>query len=143
MNLKIGELSQAADTTAPTIRYYEQIGLLPRPSRTSGQRRYGDEDVRRLTFIRRCRNFGFPIEQVRVLATLLCDSERSCGEARDVAVAHLAAVRKKVRELRALEQNIAALIEASDAACSGGAGADCVMLEELAEPADRRYRIHR
>jgi DNA-binding transcriptional MerR regulator len=134
MELKIGELARASGTTAPTIRYYEEIGLLPRPSRTRGRRRYGEDDVRRLTFIRRCRDFGFPIDQVRILATLTHDNERSCKEARDLAEAHLAAVREKQRELRTLERNIAALIEVADVACPGGSGADCIVLEELANP---------
>ncbi len=64
--LKIGDLAARTGTTAPTIRYYEEIGLLPRADRQdSGQRRYGHEDIKRLTLIRRCRDFGLPIEQVR------------------------------------------------------------------------------
>lgn len=137
MGLKIGELAQVTGTTAPTIRYYEEIGLLALPTRVSGQRRYGDDDVRRLTFIRRCRDFGFPIEQVRILTSLMQDSQRPCGEARDIAEAHLAAVREKLRELHALEHSIAGFIEAADIACPGGSGADCVVLEQLAEPAER------
>ena len=80
---KIGELAERTRTNAPTIRYYEQIGLLPRPDRQEGnQRRYADADVRRLTFIRRCRDFGFSIDQVRALVTLVADRSRSCLEAR-------------------------------------------------------------
>ncbi|MGH3559379.1 MAG: MerR family transcriptional regulator [Mycobacterium sp.] len=135
MGLKIGELAQVTGTTAPTIRYYEEIGLLPTPSRADGRRRYGNDDVRRLTFIRRCRHFGFSIAQVRRLATLMQDGERPCSEARGLAQAHLAVVREKLSELRALEHNIAGFIEAADVACAGGPGADCVVLEELAEPA--------
>ncbi len=144
MGLKIGELAQVTGTTAPTIRYYEEIGLLPTPSRAGGQHRYGDDDVRRLTFIRRCPEFGFRIAQVRRLATLMQDGERPCSEARGLAPAHLAAVREKLSELRALEHNIAAFIEAADVTCSGGPGVDCVVLEELAEPvkpSPRRKRV--
>lgn len=87
--MKIGSLAERTGTNAPTIRYYEEIGLLPRPSRRDGgQRSYGEEDVRRLTFIRRCREFGFPIEQVRTLAALFQDQGRSCMEARDLAYEH-------------------------------------------------------
>jgi hypothetical protein len=64
------------------------------------------------------------------------DSERSCKEARDLAEAHLAAVREKLSELRALEHSIAGFIDAADVACSGGPVADCVVLEELAEPVE-------
>lgn len=137
MGLKIGELAQTTGTTAPTIRYYEDIGLLPRPGRAGGQRRYGPDDVRRLTFIRRCREFGFPIQQVRRLVSLMLNGERSCGEGRDLAKAHLAAVRSKLLELRALEHSIAEFVEEADVACVGGSGAECPVLEELTEPAVR------
>jgi len=132
--LKIGELARETGTTAPTIRYYEEIGLLPAPRRVRAQRHYGDSDVRRLTFIRRCREFGFPIEQVRILARLMQDDDRSCTEARELARAHLAAVREKLLELRALEHGIAGFIEEADAVCQGGLAADCVVLDKLAEP---------
>jgi DNA-binding transcriptional MerR regulator len=93
--------------------------------------------VRRLTFIRRCREFGFPIDQVRTLASLMGDRERSCWDARDLAEAHLRAVREKLRDLHALECSIAGFIAAADAVCPGGSGADCVVLEQLSEPAQR------
>lgn len=94
--MKIGELARRTRTNAPTIRYYEEIGLLPAPARRDGgQRSYGDGDSRRLTFIRQCRAFGFPIEQVRSLVALTEDQDRSCTEARSIAQVHLDAVRDK------------------------------------------------
>lgn len=132
--LSIGKLSTATGVKVPTIRYYEEIGLLPAPRRAGTQRRYDDDDVRRLTFVRRCRDFGFPIDQVRTLATLTEDNQRSCQEARDLAQAHLAAVRAKLRELRALERNITDVIAVADATCPGGSAPDCVVLDELATP---------
>ncbi len=137
--MKIGHLAQATQTTTPTIRYYEDIGLLPTPPRQAGsQRVYGHDDVKRLTFIRRCRDFGFPIEKVRVLASLMQDSDRSCSEARDVAFAHLTEIRQKLSELRELERSVAAFVDSCDRSCAGGVGTDCVMLEELAvAPAPR------
>ena len=134
MRLRSGELARVTDTTAPTIRYYEHIGLLPRASRVGGQHRYGDDDVGRHTFIRRCRNMGFPIEQVRILVTLLHNSERSCQDARDLAEAHLDVVRDAVNYLRNLVQDISGLLKFSDDSCCGGAAADCVSLDRLAEP---------
>ncbi|MCW3847903.1 helix-turn-helix domain-containing protein [Sphingomonas sp. LB-2] len=129
---RIGALAERTGTNAATIRYYEGIGLLPRPDRQEGnQRRYGDDDVRRLTFIRRCRDFGFSIEQVRTLTSLVEDRSRSCLEARDLAHAHLVAVRTKLRELRALEKSIAQFVEVCDAECVGGPGPDCVILDDL------------
>jgi DNA-binding transcriptional MerR regulator len=139
MGLKIGDLAKRTGTNAPTIRYYESIGLLPAPDRRdSGQRSYGDEDVKRLTFIRRCREFGFSIEQVRSLASLMQDPSRSCTEARDLAQEHLAAVRAKLAELKALERSIVSFVISCDASCVGGPGPDCVVLEDLAKPASRR-----
>lgn len=132
MGLKIGDLARATGTSAPTIRYYEDIGLLPAPPRVGGQRSYGPDDVRRLTFIRRCRDFGFPITQVRSLVTIMEDSERPCREARRLAEAHLDAVRRKLAELRTLEDTIVEFLDA--ASCEDGSGVHCEVLEELAEP---------
>jgi DNA-binding transcriptional MerR regulator len=144
--LKIGELADRTGTNAPTIRFYESIGLLPRAERQrGGQRRYGEDDVRRLTFIRRCREFGFSVEQVRALAALVADPESCCTEARDIAQAHLDDVRRKLAELRALEREIAAFVQRCDVTCAGGPGPACVPLAELtrAAPARRARTQHR
>jgi DNA-binding transcriptional MerR regulator len=136
--LKIGGLAERTGTNAPTIRYYEEIGLLPRADRQDGgQRRYGVEDVKRLTLIRRCRDFGLPIEQVRSLVTLVEDPQRSCLEARDLARGHLMAVRIKLGELKALERSIARFVESCETACAGGPGPECTILEDLAKPSGR------
>ncbi len=133
--LKIGELAQSTGTNSPTIRYYESIGLLPVPGRqTGGQRRYGADDVRRLLFIRRCREFGFSVQQVRNLAGLVADDSRCCTEARDVAQAHLESVRAKLAELRTLEREIASFVERCDSVCAGGPGSACIPLAELGRP---------
>jgi MerR family transcriptional regulator, copper efflux regulator len=130
--LKIGALAQRTGTNAPTIRYYEEIGLLRSADRQSGgQRVYGDADVNRLAFIRRCREFGFSIEQVRSLVALVQDPQRSCMQARDLAQEHLHAVRAKLTELKALERSIATFIARCDASCAGGPGPDCVILDDL------------
>ena len=129
---RIGELAQRTRTNAPTIRYYEEIGLLPAPGRQEGnQRRYGDEDVRRLTFIRRCREFGFSIEQVRTLASVSRDPSRSCMEAREIAYAHLLDVRAKLSELRGLEKSIARFVAECDSECEGGPGPACTIFDDL------------
>ena len=133
-DLKIGALARHTGTNTPTIRYYEEIGLLPRASRhAGGQRSYGDQDVKRLTFIRRCRDFGFSIEQVRSLVALMQDRKRSCMEARDMAQSHLDVVRVKLEELKALERTIASFVESCDVSCAGGPGPDCVILGDLAQ----------
>lgn len=134
--LSIGVIAQQAGCTVPTIRYYEEIGLLPAGPRTEGGRRvYGQAAVRRLTFIRRCRDFGFSIEQVRELVGLVDEPDRPCVEVRDVAARHLVQLRQKLAELQALESSVAAFICSCDTACSGGASVDCTILEDLALPA--------
>jgi DNA-binding transcriptional MerR regulator len=130
--LKIGALAELTGTTAPTIRYYEEIGLLRSADRQSGgQRVYGEADVKHLTFIRRCREFGFSIDQVRSLVMLLQDPQSSCMHARDLAKDHLAAVRAKLSELKALERSIVGFVANCDSSCAGGPGPDCVILDDL------------
>jgi DNA-binding transcriptional MerR regulator len=137
--MRIGELARRTSTNTPTIRYYESIGLMRCADRKAGgQRTYDDDDVGRLTFIRRCRDFGFSVEQVRSLVGLVQDRERSCTEARDLAVSHLQAVRSKLAELRALEKSIAGFVEDCDTACVGGPGPDCVVLGEMGSDS---YRV--
>jgi DNA-binding transcriptional MerR regulator len=133
-SLKIGNLAERTGTSAPTIRYYEEIGLLRSADRQSGgQRVYSDADVTRLTFIRRCRDFGFSIEQVRSLVVLVQDPNTSCMHARNLANDHLAAVRAKLSELKALERSISASVANCDSSCAGGPGPDCVILDDLSK----------
>lgn len=135
--LTIGQLSERSGCSVPTIRFYEEIGLIPQAARTDGGRRtYGDDDAKLLTFIRRCRDFGFPVEQVRDLVALSTSSERNCFEARDLAGGHLKSVREKIVEMKALERSLEEFVERCDIQCAGGPAADCVILEDLAE--DRR-----
>jgi DNA-binding transcriptional MerR regulator len=128
----IGKLAKAAGVNAPTIRYYEEIGLLPAADRTvSGQRSYGVEDLERLTFIRRCRDFGFSIDQVRLLASLAISSDKDCREVGDIARVHLKQVQGKLAELRGLERSLKGFIAQCDAVCCGGPGRECVVFEDL------------
>ena len=131
----IGVLAQQTGCSVPTIRYYEEIGLLPAGPRTEGGRRvYGDAAVRRLTFIRRCRDFGFSIDQVRELIGLVDEPQRPCVEVRDIAATHLTQLRARLAELQALERSMAAFVCSCDTACAGGPAVDCTILEDLAEP---------
>lgn len=126
--LRIGDLARRTGTTVPTIRYYEQIGLLRPAVRSGGQRTYDNEDVRRLSFIRRCRDFDFPIEDIRALLTLLHNG-KSCTEARKLAEGRLAELRRRRAELQALEASIASLVTCCAETCDGGAAPDCVILQ--------------
>ncbi|RQP24607.1 MerR family transcriptional regulator [Albitalea terrae] len=130
--MSIGVLARQTGCTVPTIRYYEEIGLLPAGPRTeAGRRVYEQSAVRRLTFIRRCRDFGFSIEQVRELVGLVDQPDRPCAEVRDAAARHLTQLREKLAELQALERGMVALVQSCDTACAGGKAVDCVVLEDL------------
>ena len=129
---KIGNLAERSGTTTPTIRYHDEIGLLPRPARQGGvQRRHGMDTVHRLTFIRRCRNFGFSVEQVRDLVALNRDPQRDFTAARDIGRAHLATIRQRPAELRLLKGDITEFVESCETTCAGGPGPACVPLVEL------------
>ena len=134
MNLSIGALARAGGTNPPTIRYYEQIGLLrPADRRDGGHRTYDEADLRRITFIRRCRELGFPIPGVRDLVNLLESADRTCVQARDLARGNLEAVRVKMAELQELEASLAKLVEDCDRQCAADESG-CVILEDLAQP---------
>lgn len=138
LHLTIGALSEKTGCTVPTIRYYEQIGLLPSPQRApNGHRYYRDADLKLLTFVKRCRDFGFSIEQVRALTDLFENGDRPCVEARDLAQEQLHAVRVKLDELRQLEASLSTFVEACGAACIGGATRDCVIIEDLSQGESR------
>lgn len=137
--LSIGLVARRTGTTVPTVRYYEDIGLLPPANRTdAGQRSFDEATVRRLAFIRRCRDFGFSIEQVRELIGLVDEPDRPCAEVRDIAATHLAQVRRRLGELQALEAGLSAFVCSCESACAGGPAVDCTILEDLAVPADAR-----
>jgi DNA-binding transcriptional MerR regulator len=95
---------------------------------------YSRDDVERLTFIRRCRDFDFSIEQVRMLVSLMQDPNSSCMVARDMAAEHLTAVRAKMRELKALERSLISFVKSCDTSCAGGPGPECVILGDLGKP---------
>jgi len=129
----IGAAAKQTGCTVPTIRYYEEVGLLPPAARTDGnQRHYDHAAIRRLTFIRRCRDFGFTIEQVRELVGLVDQPSRDCVEVRDIAQARLLEVQTKLAELQALEASLSAFVCSCNTACAGGPAVDCTILEELA-----------
>ena len=124
--LTIGQAARDSGCTPPTIRYYEEIGLLPDAPRTeAGQRRYDASALRRLGFIRRCRDFGFSIDQVRELVDLVDHPDRPCDEVRAVAQAHLQRLRSRIDEIRALEARLNAFVQGCAASCAGGPTVDC------------------
>lgn len=133
--LTIGAVAAHTHCSVPTIRYYEQIGLLPSPGRAAnGHRYYRSQDLKRLSFIKRCRDLGFPIEQVRVLTQLFEEGDRACIEVRDQAKFHLDAVRAKLVDMRQLEASLELFVGSCDTTCSGGPTRDCCILADIAAP---------
>ena len=126
--LTIGKLSKFTGVNIETIRYYEKIGMLPAPPRTqSGRRIYGPEETRVLGFIRRSRELGFPLNDVRALLRLGGPSKASCRQVRTIAVRHLADIRAKIADLRKLDRLLAKTV----AQCTGTTAPICPVLDIL------------
>ncbi|WP_018634351.1 MerR family transcriptional regulator [Neomegalonema perideroedes] len=126
----IGKLSAAAGVKIPTIRYYEQIGLLPEAPRSEGgQRIYDHKALNRLRFIRHSRELGFPLEAIRDLLDLADQPQSSCAAADGAAKAQLAAVKTRILRLKALEAELERMI----ADCAHGVVADCRVIEVLGD----------
>jgi MerR family transcriptional regulator, mercuric resistance operon regulatory protein len=130
-DISIGELSRRTDCNVETIRYYERIGLLPKPRRQGGRfRRYGADDVARLRFIRRARQLGFGLEDVRELLRLTAvRREAARAEARQLAPAHVAEVRAKIADLQAMERTLTGAI----CECDAGRGPASPVIEVLSD----------
>lgn len=127
--LTIGRLAAAAGVNLETVRYYERVGLMPAPDRTSGgHRSYAAEHGRRLAFIRRARELGFSLEDVRALLALAEPGRKTCAEVEPIAAAHLAAVRAKIADLQRLET----VLQAAVSGCAGGTAPSCPVIEVLA-----------
>lgn len=130
MNLPIGELAMRSGVKVPTIRYYEQIGLLLPPPRTEGgQRRYGQSELERLNFIRHARELGFEIDDIRELLTMNAVPQASCHEVDSIARAHLEAVDRRIASLQTLRTELARMVEE----CGHGRVCDCRIIEVLAD----------
>jgi len=126
--MQIGELSRRTSCNIETIRYYERSGLLPQPARRGKYRQYGDGDAQRLSFIRRSRELGFALDEVRVLLDLAAGCADSCTKARHVASHHLAAVRRRISDLKRMERVLAEVVRD----CDSGEHAGCPLIEALA-----------
>jgi DNA-binding transcriptional MerR regulator len=127
----IGQLAKAAGVKIPTIRFYEQIGLLPHPQRSSSARRlYEQEAVGRLRFIRHARELGFPTEAIRTLLDLADNPQRTCEEANALAADQLKAVNEKIVRLQGLRDELQRMVAPN---CIGLA-AECRVIEALNAP---------
>jgi len=132
IDIAVGEFSRRTGCNIETIRYYERIGLLPKPRREKGGRfrRYDRDDVARLRFIRRARQLGFTLDEVRGLLRLARgDGEEVRMEARGIAAAHVAGIRAKIADLQAMDRVLTDAI----CECDGGQRPRCPLIEVLSE----------
>ena len=128
--MKIGTLARQAGTNVETVRYYERIGLLPKPDRTDGNYRdYSEVDLTRLAFIRHARGLGFELVVVRALIDLADQPQRDCAEVDQITSTHLHAVDAKIAQLQSLQAELRRMLSQ----CAGGHVADCRILEALSD----------
>jgi MerR family mercuric resistance operon transcriptional regulator len=128
----IGELSRLTGVNIETIRYYERINMMPHPPRTaSGRRVYGEVETRTLSFIRRSRELGFTLDEIRALLALSAEQgQEVCADVRHLAANHLRDVRAKIADLRAMERILADAVRR----CDEGESARCPLIDALSKP---------
>ena len=125
--IAIGELSRRIGVNIETIRYYEKIKVLPPPPRTvSGRRVYGRAEVRKLAFIRRARELGFTLDEIRTLLGLV-DRGYSCGQVQTLTRHHLADIHQKISDLRRMER----ILKKTSEQCSGREVPECPIIDVL------------
>jgi MerR family mercuric resistance operon transcriptional regulator len=126
--MRIGMLARQTGCQVETIRYYERVGILPEPQRgLNNYRHYGEMHRRRLRFVRRCRDLGFRLEEVRNLLGMIDGGTQSCAEVEALARQHLDEIQTKIADLRQMESRLGQLL----ASCRGGNMPDCSLLELL------------
>ncbi len=124
----IGRVAEETGVKIETIRYYERIGIMPVPDRTSGGNRlYDDVLLKRLKFIKRCRLLGFSIEDIRALLTMVDRQDLTCSQVHQTTVGHLSAVRQKIADLNQL----ARVLDDMASACSKGDVPGCPIIDAL------------
>ncbi len=130
--LTIGVMSKETGCKIETIRYYERIGVMPNPPRTAGGHRlYPTEHLKRLNFVRRSRELGFTLKQVRELLDLVDSDSYSCDEVRGITELHLGEVRRRIADLQVLE----VVLSETVARCIGESAPDCPVIDALFDAA--------
>ena len=125
----IGELSRQTGVKVPTIRYYEQMGLLETPCRTEGnQRRYGRDELQRLAFVRHARDLGLGVDAIRELIALSAHPAKPCADADRIVREHLGDVRRRIAQLKLLESELARI-----SACAHETIGECNVLKALGD----------
>ncbi len=123
-----GVLAKQSGVNGETIRYYEKIGLMPDPIRSEGGHRlYNDTHLRRLLFIRRCRELGFTLEEIRGLLELVDEGDYTCAEVRERTIVHLDDVRQKIRDLQKMQRTLKIMVSQ----CDGGLVPECPIIDTL------------
>jgi MerR family mercuric resistance operon transcriptional regulator len=126
-----GRLAARTGCNLETIRYYEQVGLLPSPPRSrGGHRLYGEDLVKRLTFIRRTRDLGFSIEEIRGLLRLVDGRKYTCAEVETLAAEHVREIRRKIADL----EKLMGVLESMASECSRGKVPECPIIDALFDP---------
>lgn len=126
--ITIGTLSKDTGVNIETIRYYERIGILPEPPRSqSGYRLYAKDHLKRLTFVRRSRELGFALAEIRGLLKLVDGGDFTCDQVKSITVDHLGDVQRKIADLRKLER----VLKEMASECDRGAVPDCPVIEAL------------
>lgn len=126
--LSRGSLAAESGVHSETIRYYEKIELMPNPARSAGGHRiYDQSHLKRLFFIRRSRELGFTLQEIRELLELADGGDYTCAEVHDRTIAHLADVTRKIHDLR----NIQRTLETMASKCDGSMVPDCPVMDEL------------
>ncbi len=128
----IGSTAKRAAIKTSRIRYYEEIGLLPKAARTqSDQRIYTTADLKRIIFIKWCRDFGFSLAQVRKLLGLSVSASHDCSEVGQIASEHLGEIQQRIAELQQLETTLRGLINKCEGVCGGSPGRECLVFEGI------------
>jgi DNA-binding transcriptional MerR regulator len=138
MDFPIGELARRAKVKVPTIRYYEQIGLLPSPPRTEGQqRRYDASHVAQLNFVRHARELGFEVASIRELLAMSAKPNQPCAKVDEMARRHIAEIDGRIRHLKTLRAELQRTVDA----CRRGKVCNCRVIQTLADSSHRHGRF--
>ena len=128
MRMSRGELANQTGVNSETIRYYEKITLMPNPARSAGGHRlYDQSHLKRLSFIRRSRELGFSLREIRELLQLVDGGDYTCAEVRDRTVVHLDDVSRKIRDLQKMQKTLKSMASK----CDGGLVPDCPIVDAL------------
>lgn len=127
--LNISQAARASGVNAKLIRYYESIGIVPKAARSdAGYRLYSDSDIHILTFVRRARDLGFPMKEIKKLVSLWKNKSRASSEVKNLALAHVKTLEQKIAELESMADTLKHLAKC----CRGDSRPDCPILDELA-----------